>query len=290
MGWQKWSPRDGSKRNANGASIVAVARLLAEFALFALLTGCVPADPPGGAPNRKQALGNGDHSPRRERVDDEDKSGVALLQASATPSASARPPGPTDPRLEAPFRDTFERTTLGLDWLGTGAGWSISQGRLCGKGARNHPAWLKRSIPVNARIQFDAVSTSPEGDLKAELWGDGQSGATAVSYTNATSYLTIFGGWKNHYHVLARLDEHATNRQQIEVGTDDPRARAVEPNRTYHFKVERTDGKTVRWRVDDVELFVFTDPQPLQGPGHDHFGFNNWDVLVCFDNLEITPL
>jgi hypothetical protein len=29
---------------------------------------------------------------------------------------------------------------------------------------------------------------------------------------------------------------------------------------------------------------------PLRGAGHDHFGFNNWQVKVCFDNLKIVPL
>jgi hypothetical protein len=33
-----------------------------------------------------------------------------------------------------------------------------------------------------------------------------------------------------------------------------------------------------------------TDPQPLGGPGHDHFAFNNWSVPLTFDNLRITPL
>jgi hypothetical protein len=54
--------------------------------------------------------------------------------------------------------------------------------------------------------------------------------------------------------------------------------------------VIRDDGKTVRWYVDDLEILSFTDPSPLAGPGHDHFGFNNWEVPLCFDNLEVTPL
>ncbi len=69
----------------------------------------------------------------------------------------------------------------------------------------------------------------PEGDLKAELWGDGVSGATGQSYTNATSYLTILGGWKNTKQVLARLDEHGDNRLEIDIdkNSDDERAPGV---------------------------------------------------------------
>ena len=197
-----------------------------------------------------------------------------------------------DPALDAPFSDTFERAELGSDWNQTGEGWSIKEGRLCVSDAKNHPAWLRRRLPTNARIEFEATSSSPEGDLKAEVWGDGQSAATGSSYTNATSYIVIFGGWKNTFHVLARLDEHAKDRTAIHVepGETDPRAQPALPDRAYRFKIERTDGKTVRYFVDDVEILSLKDPQPLAGEGHDHFGFNDWQVPVCFDNLTITPL
>ena len=35
------------------------------------------------------------------------------------------------------------------------------------------------------------------------------SAASGVSYNDATSYLTIFGGWKNTLHVLARINRKA---------------------------------------------------------------------------------
>ncbi len=147
-------------------------------------------------------------------------------------------------------------------------------------------------LPVNARIEFDAIADSPDGDLKAEVWGDGRSAATSISYTNATSYLVIFGGWQNKFHVLARINEHGDDRKKIEVDTtsDDPKRRPVAAGQVYRFKVERTDGKTVRWFVDDVEMHSYADAQPLAGAGHDHFGFNNWQVKVCFDNVRVTPL
>jgi hypothetical protein len=64
----------------------------------------------------------------------------------------------------------------------------------------------------------------------------------------------------------------------------------VLPDHFYHFKIERSDGKTVRYAVDDTEILSLVDKSPLSGPGHDHFGFNDWQVPVCFDNLSITPL
>jgi hypothetical protein len=199
--------------------------------------------------------------------------------AAAAPSASAS----ARPRVNA----------LGPNWYQSQTDvWHIEDGKLCGQGAHNHGVWLQKPIPINARIEFDAVSDSPEGDIKAEVWGDGQSSATAVSYTNATSYLTIFGGWKNTFHVLARLNEHGNDRKELTVNgrSDDPRQQEVRAGRIYHFKIERNDGRTVHWYVDGLEYLSFPDSAPLAGIGHDHFGFNDWEVKVCFDNVKVTPL
>lgn len=182
---------------------------------------------------------------------------------------------------------------LGPNWkqVKTNA-WRIENGKLCAQGAHNHGVWLQKTLPINARIEFDAMSTSEDGDLKAEVWGDGASGATGVSYNNATSYLAILGGWKNTLHVLARLNEHGQDRKEIKVDkdSDDPRQRPVVKGQVYRFKIERTDGKTVHFSVDGVEYHSFVDPQPLVGAGHDHFGFNEWEVKTCYDNVKVTPL
>jgi len=196
------------------------------------------------------------------------------------------------PVLSQPFRDAFERDSIGEDYLATGNQYRIERGRLCVKGARNHPLWLRRRLPTNARIEVEAETSSPDGDIKLEAWGDGQGAATRISYDDATSYLAIWGGWKNRFHVLARLDEHAGDRPQvvIEPGSDDPREQPVLKGRRYHLKLERSDGRTVRFWVDDVEILSFNDPMPLAGVGHDHFAFNNWETPACFDNLRVEPL
>jgi hypothetical protein len=219
---------------------------------------------------------------------------LATATATAAASASVAQPSvaPTiDPVLARPFTDEFDRVDLGPDWNATSPLWRISGGRMCVENAHNHPLWLRRRLPVNARIEFDATSSSPDGDLKAEFWGDGKSAAQTVSYNSATSYITIYGGWKNQFDVLARIDEHAPDRPELRIDdqSDDLRARRVEPNHPYHFKVVREDGKTVRWYVDDLEILSYPDPKPLAGPGHDHFGFNDWEVHVCFDHLSVSP-
>lgn len=186
-----------------------------------------------------------------------------------------------------------DRGNLGPNWvqIKTNA-WRVEGGKLCVQNARNHPIWLNRTLPVNARIEFDVTGFTDDGDLKAEVWGDGASYATGTSYTNATSYLAILGGWKNTQHVLARLNEHGTDRKEIRVDkeSDDPRQRPAQKGQTYHFKIERNDGKTVRWSVDGIDFITWNDPAPLAGQGHDHFGFNEWEAKVCFDNVKVTPL
>jgi hypothetical protein len=196
------------------------------------------------------------------------------------------------PTLRATFRDDFERAEVGDDYFATGDHFRIEDGRLCVKGARNHPLWLRHRLPLNARIQVEAEAGSDDGDIKLEAWGDGQAAATRISYTDATSYLAIFGGWKNRFHVLARLDEHAADRPELVVtpGSEDPRRRPVLRAHRYRLKLERTDGRTLRFWVDDVEMLSFTDPLPLNGPGHDHFAFNDWETPVCFDQLVVEPL
>jgi hypothetical protein len=194
--------------------------------------------------------------------------------------------------LSEPFSDAFTRLELGADWRATSPHWRIESGKLCVKGARNHPLWLKRRLPKNARIEFTATSYSDDGDIKVEMWGDGAGAAAGTSYDDATGYLAIFGGWQNRFHVLARLDEHAPDRPEIKLlaESDDPKSQRVENGTEYSFRIERNDGKTVRWLVDDIELFAFKDKAPLAGAGHDHFAFNNWQVRVCFDNLKVLPL
>jgi len=211
-------------------------------------------------------------------------------EAGEIAAAEGGSAGETGPAGEAGNADNG---SLGPDWYQAQTNaWHIENGKLCGQGAHNHGVWLKRVLPINATIEFEAMTESTDGDLKAEVWGDGQSSATSISYTNATSYLAILGGWKNTFHVLARLNEHGADRKQIKVepDTDDPREKPASAGQIYRFKIERKDGKTVHWYVNDLEYLSYADPAPLAGIGHDHFGFNDWEVKVCFDNVKVTPL
>lgn len=187
-----------------------------------------------------------------------------------------------DPAVPASgFSDSFDRAAIGELWHDTGGRYEIQNGQLHVHGAHNHPLWLRRRLPRDCRVEVDARSESPDGDIKVEVFGDGETYATEDEYT-ASSYVVIFGGWHNQLNVLARLNEHGQDRQ---TGPRFP----VEMGHTYHLKIERR-GHTITAWADDHELVHLTDAEPLEGRGHDHFAFNDWEADVWFDNLRIHAL
>lgn len=194
-------------------------------------------------------------------------------------STACTPQG--DPGIGTGFADDFERAQIGAAYERTGGNWQIKSGELRVQGAKNHPLWLLRTLPRDVRVEFDVRSESPEGDIKVEIFGDGTSFASADSYV-ATSYVIIFGGWNNTANVLARMNEHGRDRV---LGLP----RRVEPGRVYRFRIERIGRVLTVW-VDDEVLVKMDDVEPLEGRGHDHFGFNNWQSELFFDNLRVTPL
>jgi hypothetical protein len=278
-----FAPRPANPREVTHAKLPGPVSRPAVLALLLCACSCVPAKrqpDEHGAPSAPKSA----HRPRATLAP------INITSELPSPTTSAEPPPLA--MLHAAFKDEFERDAVGDDYFATGDQYRIQGGRLCVKGARNHPLWLRYRLPANARIEIEAEAGGDDGDIKLEAWGDGHAAATRVSYTNATSYLAIFGGWKNHYHVLARLDEHAPDRPEVvvEPGSDDPRQQPVLAGHRYRLKLERTDGRTVRFWVDDVEMLSLTDPLPLLGGGHDHFAFNNWETPVCFDHLVVEPL
>lgn len=205
---------------------------------------------------------------------------AVALALGAQAGAGCTPQG--DPGIGADgFADDFDREDLGELWHNTGASWRIVDGQLTIRNARNRPLWLRRTLPRDVRIELDARSESPEGDIKLEIFGDGSSRATTESYT-ATSYVLIFGGWGNSTNAIARMDEHGQDRV---VGARWP----VVPGHTYHLRIERRGSRITAW-ADDREIASMDDPRPLEGVGHDHFAFNDWQAELWFDNLRITPL
>ena len=184
-----------------------------------------------------------------------------------------------------PFADDFQRTQLGPNWLATDpAAASIQQGALVLEKAHNHPVWLKKPLPDNVVIDLDVWTDSPEGDMKVEVFGDGQSffrGDPRAAY-DATGYVLVMGGWRNSLSAIVRQQEHGPDR----VTRADPK---VVPGKKYHWTIRR-EGPVLTWLVDGQPFLKLEDKDPLRGPAHRYFGLSGWESKVNFDNLRVTPL
>jgi hypothetical protein len=190
---------------------------------------------------------------------------------------------PRDEAIAAPFTDSFDRAELGPLWTDTGAAYRITDGRLNGSHAYNHPAWLRKRLPVDALIELDVMSKSPAGDIKIELYGDGQSFDPDKGAYTSTGYVLIFGGWNNSLNVICRINEHDDGRKA------ERREPRVTPGRVYHWTITRRAG-AIDWKIDGQPFLAWTDPAPLGGAGHEYLAVNDWESDVYFDNLSVRPL
>jgi len=190
---------------------------------------------------------------------------------------------PKDPALSGPWRDDFERSVLGPDWRDTGGGYTVAGGKLWAATAHNHPLWLARRLPADLVVEVDVASTSPDGDIKMELFGDGASFDPDMGEYTSTGYVFVFGGWHNALSVICKGNEHGEGRK-AERGD-----RKVVPNQTYHWTIRRHDGLLV-WEVDREPFLSWRDPAPLAGSDHAYLAVNDWETRVSFDNLVIQPV
>lgn len=205
---------------------------------------------------------------------------LSLLSLGACKSVEIGDGAAPKSKAAQPFSDSFERTDLGENWTrgvgeaGSGK-WEIKEGELHGSGLKNDPLWLKKPLPQNARVTFDATALSPEGDLKVEIYGDGKN--------HASGYVVIMGGWNNSLDVIARLDEHGKDRLA-------KKSIRVKPNQTYSFEITREPTGALVWKVDGKLVAKYADKSPLKGSKHAYFAFSNWNAPVKFDNLKITAM
>ncbi len=205
---------------------------------------------------------------------------LGLLGALALTSCHTREVGGTGGEIGAlVFSDDFERAEIGDAWTrgsgeaGTGQ-WAIKDGWVTGSMLKNDPLWLATPLPRKVRIEFDAKALTATGDLKVEVFGDGEN--------HASGYILIFGGWNNTLDVIARLDEHGDDRLTRT-------SQKVVPNQVYKMAVERS-GSAIKWFVDGELFMTYPDDEPLVGPSNAQFAFSNWLAGVAFDNVKVYRL
>jgi len=181
------------------------------------------------------------------------------------------------------FSDSFDRQELGSDWRDSGGHYSIVNGELAARNVRHHPLWLRKKLTPDVSLEFDVRTTSPEGDIRVVLFGDGKSANPDDSLGCPSSgYELVFGGGKNKRSEICRgLDKGAGHRR---VRTDWP----VFPGMVYHFYITRKGG-LISWYIGGHDMLAWEDPSPLTGPGHESFGFDGGEGEVFFDNLVIAP-
>ncbi len=203
-----------------------------------------------------------------------------------------------DATAALPYRDDFsgysDPNKLRERWFSTGGHYRTVGGELLSPGVKNNPLWLKAKLPQNVAVEFDARSLSPEGDIKAEIFGNGTD--------HASGYVLIHGGWNNSISIIARLDEHGVPLQQLQRDPEwktkfaaDTRMRVegqpfpVTIGKPEHWRIERR-GSLISWFINGQKFLEFDDPKPLVGPDHDRFGFSSWEGQLYFDNLSVEAL
>ena len=123
-------------------------------------------------------------------------------------------------------------------------------------------------------IDLDVTSNSPDGDIKLELFGDGESFDPDKGSYDSTGYVLIFGGWHNSLSVICRQEEHGAGRKAQRADL------RVEPGRRYHFAITRRQG-AIDWQIDGRPFLAWTDPEPLSGPAHAYFAVDDWEADVA---------
>jgi Farnesoic acid 0-methyl transferase len=211
---------------------------------------------------------------------------VLLWTALGAPIAIGAGCKAKTPAITEPFSESFERAELGPSWLDTSSQGRVMDGKLVVSEGRNRPLWLRKRLPPGAVVELDVMSKSPDGDIKIELYGDGESFDPDEGRYDPTGYVFVFGGWQNTASVIGKLGEHD---DAVKASKRHPeQAPRVEPGRTYHFTITRKGGD-IEWKIDGAPFLAWSDPAPLTGPAHEYLAITNWKVEVVFDNLQIRP-
>jgi hypothetical protein len=194
---------------------------------------------------------------------------LAVLFAAA--AGCTVPPREVRDVADLPFTDDFDRETLGAPWRVVGGHWTIRDGAAFSSGAQNQPLFLDVALPDDVVVEVDVASDTRDVDAKLELMTDGRR--------HQSGYIFILGGWSNTISAIARLDEHGRDRKER-------RPTGMVGRRAYRWRIEKNGGD-IRWLIDGEPYLTYSDPDPLEGPGHDRLAFSNWLNQLRYDNLKV---
>ena len=217
------------------------------------------------------------------------------------------------PVINEPFADAFDRAELGAGWLDTSGGqFRVRDGKLNVQGGLNRPLWLRKRLPRDLVVELDVMSRSDVGDIKIELFGDGESFDPDQGTYFPTGYVFVFGGWGTACSIIGKLGEHDDGvkasrphvRPAARPGTDAAGRRrrysgraaaadrhldeAVVPGAptagSSPARAARSTGKSTASRSCPGRI-----PLHFTETTRRYLGFNNWQSDVYFDNLTIRP-
>jgi hypothetical protein len=190
------------------------------------------------------------------------------------------------PAIKERWTDDFHgRSEPGPDYYQTGSGYRVVDGALNAHGAHNKPLWLRKKLPRDVQIDLTCWSTTYDGDIKVEVWGDGRYFDPDAGDYTSTGYVFIFGGWHNEKSIIVKGYEHGTEM------TPPRMIPKVVAGQKYHWRIVRR-GNVITWFIDDMNapFLRYDDPQGWSGPGHEYFAISNWETDTWFDDVTITPL
>lgn len=150
--------------------------------------------------------------------------------------------------------------------------WSIRDGRLEAKHQRDFACDLAFTKPVPGDVRVTWKLTPHDGNSNLNCF---LAGGDRIS-----GYTFHLGGW--------RIPDYAVLSRGADVTILDStfRAEAFVPGRTYKMMMER-EGGTVRLAIDGITVLAYRDPEPLEGPGHQQFGFEVVDTSFAIDDVDV---
>lgn len=194
--------------------------------------------------------------------------GLALLFAAGLLATCS---GNSENKGRLLYQSDFSKP-LGAEWKNEGGDWTVENGTLRSRDAKNKDLVLLKPLPKEATIELEVISHSPQVDIKFRAWGD------AAKNLHDGAYHFILAGWNNTISTIAPLGEHDPRRVE--------RREALKSEHWYTLRLQRQKGRFELF-VDGQKFLSYDDREPLDPQVFKFFSFANWKTDCEFKNLKI---